>query len=68
MKIIKNNQRIQISKCFDQEGRLQADSTAVSRAGGYMRELELSLSQMCAMADSWKTHIKDVFGVFVLAW
>ena len=47
---------------------LQQLFTAVSRAGGYTRELELSLFQMCAMADSWKSHIEDVFGEFILAW
>ena len=32
-----------------------------------MREQELSLSQFCAIADSWKSHIEDVFVVFILA-
>ena len=44
-------------------GLLNILATAVSRAGGHTRELELSLSQMCAYAD-----IEDAFRVFVLSW
>ena len=41
-------------------GLLNILATAVSRARGHMRELELSLSQMCACYD-----IGNAFWVFV---